>query len=247
MIDLHCHLLWGMDDGAQSVEDTLALCKTAVENGIHTAVCTPHMLDLDETDDYLYVRDRHAEELRRLLKAEKIPLDVRLGAEVYLNDKLFTADDLEALTIENTRYLLCEFSLRPFPPERVMLLINEVCERGLVPVIAHPERYPVLHRHPGLLEDLQDVGALFQVNAASFAGLLGNEVQELAVYLFKNGIADFIGTDAHRPHWRDNAFLKYAETFPPILSQKQLRWVTEEAPALLLENKDIFAPRPKSF
>lgn len=245
MIDLHCHLLWGIDDGAQSVEDTISLCKTAVQNNIHTAVCTPHMLDLDETDDYLYIRDTHLKELRNLLQAEQIPLDVRVGAEVYLNDKLFAADDLEALTVENTRYLLCEFSLRPFPPERVLLLTEEVCDRGLTPVIAHPERYPVLQRYPRLIEDLQDMGVLFQVNAASLAGKLGDEVQALAVSLFKNGVADFLATDAHRPRWRDNAFLKCAEQFPPEITPELLRWVTEDAPALLLQNKDVLSRRPK--
>lgn len=245
MIDLHCHLLWGIDDGAQSVEDTLALCKTAVQNGIHTAVCTPHMLDLDEIDDYLYIRDAHLKELRNLLQAEQIPLEIRAGAEVYMSDKLFASDDLEALTVENTRYLLCEFSLRPFPPERALLLTEEICDRGLTPVIAHPERYPVLHRYPRLIEDLQDMGVLFQINAASLAGKLGDEVQTLAVSLLTNGVADFLATDAHRPHWRDNAFSKYAEQFSLEITPERLHWVTENAPALLLQNKDVLSRRPK--
>ncbi len=247
MIDLHCHLLWGIDDGAQSPEDTFSLCDTAIENQIQTVVCTPHMLNLEETDDYLFVRDAHAEELRRYLAAKQIPLKICLGAEVYLNDSIFAAEGLESLTIENTRYLLCEFSLRPFPPERALVLLEEVFDHGLTPVIAHPERYPVLHRHPRLIEDFQDMGALFQVNTASLAGLLGDEIQDLAVWLLKNGVADFLATDAHRPNWRTNAFQKFVEKFPPEITPELLRWVTQTAPSLLLENKEIASRRPSFF
>ncbi len=209
MIDLHCHLLWDMDDGAASMEKTVELCQSAVKNGIRIIAATPHLTDVDMTDDFLYARNRRIAELNAYLEAEKMPLKVCGGAEVYLNHRIFGAENLNEVTLNYSRYLLCEYSLQPFEPERAVLFAEEILERDLIPLIAHPERYPTFHKYPEIPRELRSMGARLQVNADSLAGHLGTEVQEFAKTLLLDGTADMIATDAHDPQYRGNAFMDF--------------------------------------
>ncbi len=239
MIDLHCHLLWSMDDGADSMEDTIALCHSAVENGIRIIAATPHLLDVEMTDDFLYERNRRITELNTYLQAEKLPLRVCGGAELYLNDHIFTADALEEVTLNRSKYLLCEYSLHPFDPEKVILYAEEILERGLVPLIAHPERYPTFQKYPEIALQLRKMGARFQVNADSLAGKLGEQTQDFAEKLLLSGIADVIATDAHDPHRRHNRFLQIQEQFPKKIPADLVKWATWEAPQYILRNAEL--------
>ena len=117
-IDLHCHLLWDIDDGAQSLEDTLALCETAAANNIRIIVATPHYMDYTSTADFLYARNRRIAQLNSLLRTRELPVHICGGAEVFLHDGIFEAGDLSPLTLNRSRYLLCEYSLQPHHPVR---------------------------------------------------------------------------------------------------------------------------------
>lgn len=247
MIDLHCHLLWGMDDGSETFEDTVTLCKLAVENQIDTIVLTPHMTTPDDIDDFLYYRDKKAKELRSFVEAEHLDLRILTGAEVFLSERIFGADALSDLAIAGTDYVLCEYSIPAFSPHQALLQAQEIFEQNLTPIIAHPERYATSYTHPQFLEELQDMGALFQVNAPSLAGKYGVEVQALATALLLSGTADFIATDAHRPKWRDNRFCAFQKDFPKEITPTLLKWATETAPRLVLENRDVQAEKEKLF
>lgn len=240
MFDLHCHILWHMDDGAKTMEKTIEMCRTAVANGISIVAATPHMTDLRQTDDFLYIRNRKITELNRLLNAKEIPLRVCGGAEVYLNDRIFEADDaLAELTLNRSRYLLCEYSLRPFEPEKAVLFAEEIAERGLVPLIAHPERYPTFHAYPDIVPELYDLGARFQVNADSLTGRIGENVRDFAVNMLTNGFADVIATDAHGVNYRKNDMQEMKMMFPPVITPEILRYTTETAPLCILKNEPL--------
>lgn len=246
MIDLHCHLLWDMDDGAASMEKTVELCQSAVKNGIRIIAATPHLTDVDMTDDFLYARNRRIAELNAYLEAEKMPLKVCGGAEVYLNHRIFEAENLNEVTLNYSRYLLCEYSLQPFEPERAVLFAEEILERDLIPVIAHPERYPTFHKYPEIPRELRGMGARLQVNAVSLAGHLGTEVQEFAKTLLLDGTADMIATDAHDPQYRGNAFMDFQAQFPPEITKELVYWATWIVPQYVLRNADIPA-RPNGI
>ena len=240
MIDLHCHILWNMDDGAETMEKTIEMCRTAVENDISIVAATPHMTDLRQTDDFLYTRNRKITELNRLLNAKEISLRVCGGAEVYLNDWIFEADDeLAELTLNRSRYLLCEYSLRLFDPEKAVLFAEEIAERGLVPLIAHPERYPTFHEYPDIVPELYDLGARFQVNADSLTGRIGENVRDFAVNMLTNGFADVIATDAHGVNHRKNDIQEIQMMFPPVITPEILRYTTETAPLCILKNEPL--------
>lgn len=239
MIDLHCHLLWDMDDGAESMEKTIALCRSAVKNGIRIIAATPHLTDLELIEDFLYERNQRIAELNGYLEMEKMPLKVCGGAEVYLDHHIFEADSLDEVTINRSKYLLCEYSLQPFQPERAALFAEEVFERGCTPIIAHPERYPTFHRYPSIPRELRDMGALLQVNADSLAGLLGKEIQTFAKKLLLDGTAELIATDAHDPQFRGNAIERLKKQFPPEISKELIYWATWIAPQYVLRNADL--------
>lgn len=240
MFDLHCHILWNMDDGAETMEKTIEMCRTAVKNDISIVAATPHMTDLHRTDDFLYTRNRKITELNRLLNAEEIPLRICGGAEVYLNDWIFEADDeLAELTLNRSRYLLCEYSLRLFDPEKAVLFAEEIAERGLVPLIAHPERYPTFHEYPAIVPELYGLGARFQVNADSLTGRIGESVRDFAVNMLTNGFADVIATDAHGVNHRKNDIQEMKMMFPPVITPEILRYTTETVPLYILKNEPL--------
>lgn len=240
MFDLHCHILWNMDDGAETMEKTIEMCRTAVKNDISIVAATPHMTDLRRTDDFLYTRNRKITELNRLLNAEEIPLRICGGAEMYLNDWIFEADEeLAELTLNRSRYLLCEYSLRPFDPEKAVLFAEEIAERGLVPLIAHPERYPTFHEYPDIVPELYDLGARFQVNADSLTGRIGENVRDFAVNMLTNGFADVIATDAHGVNHRKNDIQEIQRMFPPVITPEILRYTTETVPLYILKNEPL--------
>ncbi|MGN0520362.1 MAG: tyrosine-protein phosphatase [Candidatus Fimenecus sp.] len=239
MIDLHCHLLWHMDDGASSMEKTVQMCKTAVENRIQIIAATPHMTDLRTLDDFLYIRNRKLTELNRFLRAENLPLQVCGGAEVFLNDWIFEAENTEDLTVNRSRYLLCEYSLRPFAPEKAILFAEEILERGLVPIIAHPERYPTFQKYPEIVTELHRLGARFQVNADSLTGRIGENAQAFATALLANGLADIIATDAHGINHRKNDFCTMQSMFPAGVTPEMVQYTTETVPLCVLKNEPL--------
>ncbi len=248
-IDLHCHLLWGLDDGADNLEETLSLCESAAQNGIRVIAATPHYANYAKTDDFLYARNRRIAQLNTLLKTRGLPVHVCGGAEVFLHNGIFEANDLSPLTLNRSRYLLCEYALQPFDPSIALPLAEEVFDRGLVPIIAHPERYATFHQHPSLIADLADMGALFQVTADSVAGRLGKKVQRLAVELLTDGTADLLATDAHHPEIRGNALDAFIADFPPEVTPELVTYATQTAPQAVLENKppDAFRHGPWAF
>ena len=213
MIDLHCHLLWDMDDGADSMETTLALCEIAIRNKILVIAATSHMTNLDMAEDFLYVRNRRLRELNTYLQSSDMPVRVCSGAEVYLDRSILEAEALEDLTLNHSRYLLCEYSLQPFDPDKALIYAEEFVDQELVPII--------------------------QVNADSLAGRRGERVGEVATSLIVDGIADFIATDAHHPVHRNNDFMRSMQSFSSKITPEILEWTTVVAPRLVLENKTL--------
>ncbi len=236
-IDLHCHLLWEMDDGAATPEESLSLCESAAANDIRVIAATPHFIDYAELDTFLYRRHDRMEALRKAVRRQNLPVEICGGAEVFLHEGLYDAGDLSPLTLNRSRYLLCEYALRPFDPGVVLPLAEEIFDRGFVPVIAHPERYPTFHRHPQLVSELADMGALFQITADSLTGRLGEPIRDFALQMLLDGTADVLATDAHHPVRRPNTLDDMIPLFPATLPAALVTHATLTAPAKILQNR----------
>ncbi|MFH1351242.1 MAG: CpsB/CapC family capsule biosynthesis tyrosine phosphatase [Pseudomonadota bacterium] len=208
MIDIHCHILPGVDDGAKSLEESLSMAKTAVEDGIHTIVATPHTLN------GIYLNPAHevisgVARLQDVLTHNHIDLQLCPGADIQLCPGIMgRIREGEAGTINNNqRYILLELPAQTVPPgvkdEIFNLKVN-----GITPIITHPERHPAILRDMTLLQRLVSLGALVQVTAMSITGDFGEVVMQYAERLLTQRLVHVIASDAHSP-----------DTRPPILSR----------------------------
>jgi len=208
MIDLHCHILPGMDDGAQTSQESMEMALCALEDGIHTIVATPHSANGIYHNPAELIENK-IRELRKLLEAHKIPLDVCFGAEIRIHENL--ADGIYAnqnMTInQKGRYALVEFPHDMLPPGICQVLFQLIVN-GVTPVLAHPERNTAIQHNPKPLFDLVNMGCLVQLTAMSITGELGRDAMQTAHLALRHRLAHVIATDSHN-----------ADARPPILSQ----------------------------
>ena len=239
MIDIHSHVLFEIDDGAESLKESLKLCLDSYRNGCDDLVLTPHFFEYDELSVFIQERDEKVEILRKALEERKIPLRIHAGAELFLADDIFNAGNLDALTINGSRYMLCEMSLMPFDTRFMMKWFDNLIDRGYIPVLAHPERYYEIHRDYSLLEDLLDRGVVFQVNIDSLIGLNGPEAQDLAIALVERGHAPIIASDAHDTEYRHTRIIEKLNELPDDITEEMVENCLIVNPQKILNNEDI--------
>lgn len=240
MIDIHSHIIFNIDDGVQSIEESVELCRQAADNGYKAIVATPHFTDYRNIEEFIWARDSKLDLIREELSEEQIDITLYSGAELYLSRGIFTAGDLDELTVNKSRYMLCEFPLGPFNVRNGLEMLSELALRGYTPIVAHPERYYEFRRNYEITEQLADQGILFQVNADSLAGNIDSDAQEIATDLVKNGSAKFIASDAHDIYRRNMNMQKKIASFPPELNQEDIYNCIKKYPNAVINNEDIF-------
>lgn len=242
MIDIHCHILNEIDDGARDLETSIRMCHMAEINGIKHIVATPHTNTVDDINRFIEVRDKRIETLRRHIADRGIDVKLYPGAEVFVDDDIFFSNDLRRLTINNSRYILVEFAFRNVKIRRIYDYLNEIINMGLVPIIAHPERYEFFQFDYDAVNALAKNGVIFQINATSLASLDGLQEFELAYSMAYNGIASLIGTDAHSLVHRANNLSEMMRYFPPDISHYNMQMMVHDAAKAVLTD----SPIPKS-
>ncbi len=242
MIDIHCHVLHGIDDGASDIHDAVSLRAIAEKQGLTDIITTPHFADYEQVEEFLKLRDEKLDEIKYALEVEKIELNVKTGCELYLDEMIFSAPDLDAVTLNNSRYMLCEFSLRRFDCDEALTWIDELIRRGYVPIIAHPERYSTFLRTPEYINAFSSRRVLFQLNADSLTGGNGKECFNLACEMLEKNLIDFIASDAHSPKYRPNDLLAKTKYFPEFLENETLERLLNENPELVLGDRKIQLP-----
>jgi len=196
-VDLHSHLLPKIDDGVQSLKESISLIKKFKLLGYTKLITTPHVI----SDFYPNTPDIIKEKLSRLqeeVKKEEIDIEIEAGAEYYVDMHFFNLIEDEKLMTFMNHYVLFETSYSSKP---IMLdqLITRLVQKGYIPVLAHPERYHYLHHDIKLYKRLKAQGVLFQVNAKSLYDK-SKPIYKIASKLIRMGLVDFIGSDAHRMH-----------------------------------------------
>ena len=202
-IDIHHHLIYGVDDGAQTFEGTKKLIRQAVENQVHAIITTPHITPGQEPFDFDAYK-AHLEETRQYLSDENIDLTLYTGSEVlYTPNTAYQLSEGRVPTLAGTRYLLLEF----MPDDHFDSLLkagNTVADMGYIPVYAHVERYECLKK-TDQIERLRDSnGALIQVNANTVLRKHSFFRGRFIRHMFEDGLVDFIATDSHDLPGRDN-------------------------------------------
>lgn len=239
MIDIHSHVLFDMDDGAEDIETSIELCRDSYMNGCDAIVLTPHFLDYSYLEDFIEERDMRITFLREALEKENIPLEVLPGAELFLSDRVFGADILDDLTINGTKYMLCEMPLIPFDTKNVTRWFDELIDRGYKPILAHPERYYEFHQNYELIDQLIERDIIFQVNIDSLIGENGSDAQDMAIDMVRNGVAQIIASDAHDLDFRHTRLIEKLNELPDIISEKLVEKCLIHNPEKIINNEDL--------
>ena len=195
-VDMHSHLLPGIDDGSPDLETSLSLIKGMMELGYSKLITTPHILwDMYKNTSEIILQK--LELVREAVKKEGLNVEINAAAEYFLDDYVgeLVKNKIPLLTI-NGNMVLVEFSMA-YPSHGLKDILFDMQMQNYQPVIAHPERYIYLDQNKEFYEELKDIGCLFQLNLLSLGGYYGKSSQELALYLIKKGHYNLIGTDLH--------------------------------------------------
>jgi protein-tyrosine phosphatase len=245
MIDLHCHVLPGIDDGSATLEDSLAFCRIAVEDGVGTLVCTPHMRE------GFYVNRAEAiraslEGLRREVEAAGIPLELLPGCEVHIAPGLPEAIAAgEVMTYnDGGRYLLLELPYRQYPV-KVEDLVFSLKLAGVTPVLAHPERIRFFQDDLGRVETLVRMGCLGQLTSSSLTGTFGARVRDLSEEMIHRGLVHLLGSDAHDTSYRPPRLAAARDRWAALAGPEAAERATESWPRAILRGEPLEPPEPR--
>jgi len=242
MIDLHTHILPGIDDGAKSLAESIILLKDEQNQGISTVVLTPHYnSEVLGLDSFLNQRNVAYSALTEAVKKEKLSMRLLLGAEVYF-DPLITTIDLSSLVIENTNYILLELPTTYFPANIKKVFYN-IRLKGFIPILAHVERYAYFRNHPEILKDLADTGVICQINADK---LFQRKDHKFIRSCFKHNIVHILASDTHsidkRPPLLACAYEKVEK-----MTDKVTRKYLEDNAAKIIQNQPLLIPSGNAY
>lgn len=239
-VDVHSHILPGLDDGAHDLGAAVDMLRMAYEDGIKYVILTPHYIP-GTMEISRHEVQKAITGIRDIIKAEGIDVEVFPGNEVYLDARTVRAVESNMVfTLNESRYVLIELPVT----EMYMYIRNVLFElvlKGYVPIIAHPERNPGLSGQPGMLMELIEEGALVQVNSSSLVGLYGKKVYEAAHSFLKQGIVHFVGTDAHSPSGRKPLLRRAYDAVESEFGTRYARKLFIENGMAVIRNEEIHA------
>lgn len=244
MIDIHCHILPGLDDGSSTLDESLAIARQAVADGIRAMVATPHVGNGVYKTSAVRIR-KEVESLNAVLQCANIPLTVYPGAEVQLVPRLTELLRMdEFCTINNSRYVLIE--LPPtFLPETAKDEFFALRINGYIPILAHPERHPQIKNDLGYLEELVQMGTRCQLTAQSITGEFGRMAQITAEKIIENDMAHILATDSHSSKWRKPVLSNAVNRVARLLgSSKEALQMVESLPQAILDDRNFAVEIP---
>lgn len=248
MIDIHTHILPGLDDGAQDMESSLLMAEIAAESGVTAIVATPHSNLTGYYANYWDDGLRGAvADLQDALRASGVGISLFPGMEIFGTPdvpELLEAGEL--IPLAGSRYPLIEFPFQDYARQATQVL-SEVIAMGFRPVVAHPERYRYTQEFPPLLNQWVDMGCLLQVNKGSLMGRFGRGAELLSLSLLDRGFASFVASDAHSPAVRTTWLMDVKNFLSEEYSEDLAQRLLEDNPRRLLENAEIPMEEPEWF
>lgn len=245
MIDIHTHILPGIDDGSESLEMSLEMLSIAAESGVHTLVATPHCNIPDEYENYadealLTLWDQ----LENSVAKAQVPINLCRGMEIFATEDL---PDLltqkRVWTLNDTKYFLVEFSFGE-DPGFCWRILRECRDCGFLPIIAHPERYFFLQDDPAIAYELCVEGYGLQVNKGSLLGRFGRRPKYTADLILDHGLCACVASDAHRPYERSTDMSELRMYLEEEYGEAYMRLLLEENPARILSGRELLGYEP---
>ncbi|MBI5234557.1 MAG: tyrosine protein phosphatase [Deltaproteobacteria bacterium] len=241
MIDLHSHILPGIDDGPRTLDESIEMCMAAHSDGIKTMLATPHFNPPLYKTSQATVSELTGT-LNQALKKQGIGLQVLQGAEVVISPDIIKWVKTEGhLTINKGRYIIIEFPPDVVPPNWQGFLSN-IQKNGLIPIIAHPERNPWFSANPDALCEPVRNGAMVQITAMSVTGGFGKEVRTFSKYLLKNNLAHIIASDAHSADLRPACLSEAVRRASQLIGEQKALSLVIDTPSAIIGNTII--PQP---
>jgi protein-tyrosine phosphatase len=235
MIDTHLHILPGVDDGPETIQESLTLAQMLVQEGIHFAIATPHYNDEFPQRSAAEIRER-VYRLQQAIDRHAIPLRLFAGHEALIKAGL--VEDIQAgrlATLNGSSYLLLELWTSTWLPETERVIF-ELRAHGIIPIVAHPERYRAIQQDSRRLVALLQQGALAQLTASSLAGMQGKTARHCAEALLKQGLIHCIASDAHGLQRRPPDVIRGLERARELVGQVRVDQMIEAQPAAILSN-----------
>ena len=237
MIDIHCHILPGVDDGSKTWDSTITMCEQAVKDGVSHIIATPHA-----NFRYSFNREHH-EQLLQELRLRVPRLRFSLGCDFHLSSE--NVDDAvgnpRRYTIGNSPYLLVEYS-DYVTKHTATDPIRRLLGAGMIPIITHPERNPLLLRHLDIVEALVALGSLVQITANSLTGFWGSTSKKAGMHLIKNRLAHFIASDAHDVRRRTTVLSEGLKVATSLLGSTEANRLVRDNPTKVVSADLVAQP-----
>jgi protein-tyrosine phosphatase len=242
MLDLHCHILPGIDDGAKDLDESLKMCEIARKDGINTIVATPHL----NPGVYEPERDLILAKVNELNRLNHVNLRILPGADNRVHPELIDSIEKgQALTInDNMRYILLELPAH-FLFHQIKDLIRGLKDKGITPIITHPERHVQIQRNLYLLYEFIKAGTLAQITAMGITGEFGLEIKRLSKRLLAHNLIQVIASDAHSSSKRPPILSRAVEEATRILGLNEATNMVTANPEAIIEGRAFEFPSPK--
>ena len=241
MIDIHCHILPGVDDGSGNFNDSIEMAKLAVASGVHSIVATPHLNTFDDESSYWFLEiENLLNKLQKEIKERGIPVSIFPGQEILLtSSSLGDIKKGKFISLNHSRYCLVEFTHY----EKVSVAIRKlqkIISEGYIPIIAHPERYDFVREQGDAIYRMKETGCLIQVNKGSLKGHFGRETRECAFDILRNRDADFVASDGHSQYNRTPCLSDAYEIICDHFSSDYADFLLNDNPQRLLNDEKIY-------
>jgi protein-tyrosine phosphatase len=243
LIDIHNHILPGVDDGAETIEESLAMARVYRDDGVTTVVATPHRNSWTYHDPPSDARRRLAE-LQEYLQNADCDIQLLLGGEAFIAPDL--AEQVKnglALTINGGRYLLVEWAIDQFPAYADEAIFD-LRVHGIVPIIAHAERYRAVQRNVDSLAPLVRRGAMVQVTAGSLTGESGATSRRAAEQILNANLGHVVATDSHSVRRRPPILTAARMRAEELIGSERARSLVVDVPRKIIDNLPIELPEP---
>lgn len=238
MIDFHSHIIYDVDDGSQSIENSIEILKIAEKAGFNEIILTPHYMpnyyEVSKND----IKNK-IETIREECKKEKINVTLYQANEIYITSNMVELlQNQIATTINDSKYVLFELPINE-EPANLLEVIYSLLENKKVPIIAHPERYSYIQEEPNKLLELIENGILFQTNYGSIAGQFGKDAEKTAKELLQNNFIHFLGSDVHRTGYIYSQIKEIENKLRKILPQEKIKELTQINPKKVINNEEL--------
>lgn len=246
MIDFHAHILPNIDDGAKDIDQTFHLMQEAKKAGFDGVILTSHYLEGFYETDHLE-RKVWKEVLTQNTEIQKINLALYLANEIYFSENIFSLlEQGKVSTIHNSHYILFELPMKE-KPFNLECELQNLKAKGIIPILAHPERYDFIQKNPNMVLELIEKGILMQCNFGSFIGQYGKKAQKTVNLLLEHHMIHFLGSDVHKPNTIYPRIQEIVKQLEEKIGIEELEKLTTKNAKLVLEDKQVEIQEPEEI